>query len=127
MRFLAEKFAGLFRIWGDTEKAQYSYLKVRVIITLAMFGLLLISAISGISLFAFPLVIMLYYWAWRYMKKFAGGAAFFAWLSQNIFIGVIIIMAYIFLGYIVGLLMFLIALFRFIYLLVKSRKAGGLN
>lgn len=126
------------RFYGETDEDQLLYLgkKVKatiitfiigiVCIIIGLIGEMLNSEIAGVMGFAGLIyVIMMYYWGWGFMKMFFGYATFGAIFSGNVVIGVIIILAYVFLGLFFGIFNSFVGILRYIYLKVKYKKRTG--
>lgn len=115
------------KLYGETEAIQFKYLRWRVILTFVDLVLLLIGLLISeqvASVFGGGLVILVYMWAWGYMRTWFGWTTFGAIFTGNIMFGVIIFFLYFGLGYILGLLGFIVGTGRFIYLTVKHFTHG---
>ncbi len=118
------------KLFGETETMQLRYLQPRVIITAIDLVLILIGIIakSGgiLELAGGIFAILALVWAWSFMKAWFGWTTFGAIFTGNIVFGVIIFLLYIIVGYLLGMVSFIIGTGRYIYLLVK-RSQTGLN
>ncbi|MGN1116027.1 MAG: hypothetical protein ACI4TH_05630 [Candidatus Ornithomonoglobus sp.] len=123
------------KMFGGTETQQLKYLQIRVIITAITLGLMLIGGLlyllgldtvgSGIASAgggAFAIVTLV--WAWSFLRAWFGWASFGALFTGNIIFGVVIMVLYLFIGYLLGLIAFLIGTGRYIYLMVKKHQTG---
>ena len=123
------------RLYGETDEDQLFYLgkKVKttviafiigvVCVVVGLIGEMLNSEIAGVMGFAGLIyVIMVYYWGWGFMKAFFGYATFGSIFSGNVVIGVIIFMAYVFLGAFFGIFNAFVGVLRYIYLRVKYKN-----
>ena len=109
------------RLFGNTPEEQLRFLQPRVIITGALILIDLIGMIflgDGASLL---IAFAAYVWGWTFLKRWFGWTTIGAFFSRNIVVGVIIFVAYLIIGYIVGIVTFLIGLIRYIQLKVSSR------
>lgn len=103
------------RLFGNTVEEQLSYLQPRIMITAPV----IIIGLLGIALGAntgLVMVIAAYVWAWDFMKRWFGATTIGALFSGNVVIGVIIAVAYLCIGYIIGLVVFLFGFIRYIQL-----------
>lgn len=115
------------KLYGETEEMQFKYLRWRVILTFAdlilmVIGLLIDTQVG--SVFGGLLVILAWMWAWGFMRTWFGWTSFAAIFTGNLIFGIIIVMLYVFIGYILGLFGFLLGTGRFIYLCVKHFTQG---
>ena len=123
------------RLYGETEEDQLIYLGKRVKATaiafiigvicviIGLIGAALKSEIAGVAGFAGLIyVVMVYYWGWGFMKAFFGYATFGSIFSGNMVIGVIIFMAYVFVGAFFGIFNAFVGILRYIYLRVKYKN-----
>ena len=111
------------KLFGETEEEQFELLKKQLLITLACF------AVGGIIAIAIPplgmvigMVIPCYFiWGKDAMKAMSGAATFGAIFGgyRNIVIGVLVFLAYLFLGYIAAFVCLVLGICRFIYLLTE--------
>jgi len=118
------------RLFGQTKEEQFEFLKKQLIITIICIvvgGLLtLVGFYPGIIIaFAIPCYFI---WAKRAMVSLLGVATFGAIFagSRNIFWVVIILFAYLTIGYFVAIVCFTLGLGRFIQLLtgrIKQKQA----
>lgn len=115
----------MFKLWGSNEVEQYEYLKVRVIVSVII---VVLGILAGIFIRPALGIVALtaYYWGAGFFRKFTGGVSLLAFLTQNIIFGTIIIVLFLVVGYLVGIIVLAAAIFRFIYLAVKSKQPGGL-
>jgi len=105
--------------FGDTASEQFTYLKKRLIISAALLipGVILLPFFSaGGVLIGFAM----YYWGWLLLKKLLKVATIGALLSKNIVVGVLILFAFLFVGYIGGFVLFLLGLCKFLSILAKK-------
>ena len=68
------------------------------------------------------IVIAAYVWAWTFLKNWFGITTIGALFSGNIVIGVILFIAYLVIGYFIGLIVFLLGLIRYIQLKLMYMK-----
>ena len=130
---------GLFimfrRLYGETEEDQLFYLRKKVKATLIAFiigivcvvigliGAMLHSKMEDVAGFAGLIyVIMVYYWGLGFMKAFFGFATFGSIFSGNMVIGILIFLAYVFLGFFFGIFNAFVGVLRYIYLRVKYKN-----
>lgn len=108
------------KIFGGTAEEQFQFLNIRVIVSLVV---LLIGALTQPAIIA----LMLYYWGWNGIKRWlglAGLGTFFAFWG-NLVVGVLVLIAFLLLGYIAGLGVFCLAVIRWVMLLVQGRKRAS--
>lgn len=121
-------------MFGGTEAQQLKYLQIRVILTGVCFAAMLIGGLlylcgldlgTGlVSTGGGALAIMALVWAWSFMRAWFGWASLGALFTQNIILGVVIMVLYITIGYLLGLIAMLIGIGRYIYLMVKKHQQG---
>lgn len=109
------------RLFGNTLDEQLMYLQPRVLLTapVIIFGFIAMAfGSSGSAVIA----IAAYVWAWTFLKNWFGITTLGALFSGNVVIGVILVLAYLIIGYFIGLITFLLGLIRYIQLrLVNTR------
>lgn len=103
------------RLFGNTMEEQLMYLQPRVLLTAPVIIIGFIAMAFGSSGSA-VIAIAAYVWAWTFMKNWLGITTFGALFSGNIVIGVILFIAYLVIGYFIGLIVFLLGLIRYIQL-----------
>lgn len=120
------------KLFGDTEKEQEVFLRKRLLITgitIALCIVLLLisyftknSSLAGAAFIA--VMGLLYMWGWAIMRGLFGISSLGALIAgrYNIVFVVIILIAYLILGYFGGIFCLLVGLMRFIYL--KKNKGG---
>lgn len=113
------KNAMIKKMFGETEEQQLAYLRLRMPITLAVCG---VGAVvwPGIIVFA------AYYWGWQFIKGWLGVTTFLTLLSfrGNIAVGVIIVVFFVSIGYLIGLVCSLIAFMRWLQLLIRCKRSN---
>lgn len=128
------------KLYGETDEEQLFYLEKKVKATVIAFiiGIICViigligeafnSGIAGVAGFAGLIyVVMVYYWGWGFMKAFFGYATFGSIFSGNMVIGVIIFMAYVFIGAFFGIFNAFVGVLRYIYLRVKYKKQADVR
>ena len=103
------------RLFGYTREQQMRYLQPRVLITAPVIILGFLAMLLGSSSGAI-VAIAAYVWAWTFMKNWFGITSIGAIFSGNIVIGVFLFLAYLVIGYFIGLITFLLGLIRYIQL-----------
>ena len=109
------------RLFGNTVEEQLSYLQPRIMITAPVIIIGLLGMVFGVNA-GLLMVIAAYVWGWDFMKRWFGATTIGALFSGNIVIGVIIAVAYLCIGYIIGLIVFMFGLIRYIQLKFVDRK-----
>lgn len=109
------------RLFGNTLEEQLMYLQTRVLLTVLVIIIGLIAMAFGSSGSAI-IVIAAYVWGWAFMKNWFGITAIGALFSGNVLIGVILFMAYLVIGYFIGLIIFVLGLARYIQLKLMYMK-----
>lgn len=105
-------FDGLF---GYTMDEQLMYLQPRVLLTAPVIIIGFIAMVLGSSGSAI-IAIAAYVWAWTFLKNWFGITTIGALFSGNVVVGVILVLVYLVIGYIVGIITFLLGLIRYIQL-----------
>lgn len=116
----------LTRLFGASNEEQFQFLKSRMIITVA---LAVISAIGYLitknSSFSILIAIAFYIWGWQALKSMFGVTTIGAIFSGNFIAGVMIFILYLLVGYVAGMVIFIIGLCRFIQLFMSHK--GNIN
>jgi len=119
------------KLFGETDEQQFRYLKPRLIalgvgVALVLIGLLLImlgvsfgEAIG--SLGSGVCVIVLLIFGWAVVRALSGFATVGALLTNNIIVGVVLLVVFLIVGYLAGVVVAFVGLCRFLVLL-KKRK-----
>lgn len=102
------------KLYGETEKEQLEYLRKKLKTTLMLSPLILVGV---------GILIIFYLWGWDFIRAFFGFATFGALFSQNLVFGLIIMLAFLFIGYFFGFINLLIGILRFISLNSKEKEA----
>lgn len=103
------------RLFGSTMEEQLIYLQPRILLTApVIIGGFIATAYSSSG--GAIIAIAAYIWAWTFLKNWFGITTIGALFSGNIVIGVILLVAYLVIGYIIGLFIFLLGLIRLIQL-----------
>lgn len=123
------------KLYGETDEDQLYYLgkKVKATVIAVIIGLIVLfigfigakldnNLVAGLAISEILLVLMAYYWGWGFMKAMFGYATFGMIFSGNMVIGVLILLAYVFLGYFLGIFNAFIGILRYIYLRVKYKN-----
>ncbi len=123
------------KLYGETDEDQLFYLgkKVKTTVIALVIGIACViigligerlnNEIAGVMGFVGLIyVIMVYYWGWGFMKAFFGYVTIGSIFSGNVVIGVIIFIAYVFLGAFFGIFNAFIGVLRYIYLRVKYKN-----
>lgn len=109
------------RLFGNTMEEQLLYLQPRILLTAPVIIIGFIAMAFGSSGSA-VIAIAAYVWAWSFLKNWFGITTIGALFSGNVVLGVILVLAYLVIGYFIGLLTFLLGLIRYIQLkLVYTR------
>lgn len=101
------------KLYGETEEMQLEYLSKKLKTTLMLSPLILLGV---------GILIIFYMWGWDFIRTYFGITSFFAFLSQNIILGVIIVIAFLLVGYILGFINLLLGILRFISLKSKRKE-----
>lgn len=119
------------KLFGETEEEQFRYLQPRLIafaigIAFSLIGFLLFQVgvsfgeqIAQMGAIVFAIVCLIF--GWTIMRGIFGYATVGALLSNNVVVGIVIMMLFLFLGYLGGFFVAIIGLCRFLALL-KKRK-----
>lgn len=121
------------KFFGSTEEEQFQYLKKRLLwvcvgcVMMLIFGIIsyfgvennamTVFGIISAALCVWPIVVF----GWNAMKGLLGITSFLAFMSHNIMIGIALFVLFVFLGYILGIIVSIIGICRFLVLL-KHRK-----
>lgn len=103
------------RLFGYTMDEQLMYLQPRVLLTAPVIILGFIAMVFGSGNSAI-IAIAAYVWAWTFLKNWLGITTIGALFSGNVVVGVILFIAYLVIGYFIGLIVFLLGLIRYIQL-----------
>lgn len=103
------------RLFGNSMEDQLIYLQPRVWFTTPVFIIGIIAMVFG-SGGGTIIALAAYVWAWTFMKNWFGITTIGALFSGNVVIGVILFVAYLVIGYFIGLIVFLFGLIRYIQL-----------
>lgn len=108
----------LERLFGLNQDEQFTYLAPRILITgsVIIIGVITMAVSGGGG--GMIVAIAALYWAGEFLRNWFGLTVFAALFSRNIVIGLLLIIAYIVIGYCVGLVTFAVAFVRFIFLLI---------
>ncbi len=120
------------RLFGETEDAQFRYLKPRILalgvaLVAAVIGALLdlagleaagIFYLLGEAIFVIDLLIF----GWAIMKGLFGITSLGILFSNNVVLGVVLFVMYVLVGYLGGLVVAVIGLCRFLVLLKHKKK-----
>lgn len=118
------------KLFGETEDIQLAYLQKKIKITvillaITVIGLILREKIEWIGIIAEGLpAIIAYVWGWSFMSAFFGITTFgtiFAG-NRNLMVGLLILLAYMCIGYFFGAIALLLGICRFIQLKTKQVK-----
>lgn len=109
------------RLFGNTMEDQLMYLQPRVLLTAPVIIIGFIAMVFGSSGSA-VIAIAAYVWSWTFMKNWFGITTIGAIFSGNVVIGVILFIAYLVIGYFIGLIVFLLGLIRYIQLKLMYMK-----
>lgn len=122
------------KLFGETEEEQFRYLKPRlialsvgVVVILIGFLLMQIGVEFGEAIGSFGTlicVVVLLIFGWSVVRGGLGFASLGALFFDNIIIGVIIFVLFLITGYILGIFVALIGLYRFLVLL-RERKGNN--
>ena len=124
----------LRKLYGPTREERELFLRDKLKKTLPLLiigvilyalGALILPALGGIG--ALLLVIALYMWGWQMVRGLFGVAAegaFFTALGGGFVFSVIIIVLFVILGYVLGLINFLVGLIYYIYLKTAKRQSA---
>ncbi len=111
------------RLFGETEADQLAYLERRVILSLALLAVGIVAGIIA-NIGGLFVVVVFYYWGWGALKAMFGFTALGVIFSRNVVLAVIFIVIFLLIGYLAGLVCFLLGTGRYIYLKVKQQKEG---
>lgn len=119
------------KLFGETPEEQYRYLKSRLSAAAAAIIVILVGMLlellhldfggAVVDIGTILLAIVMLVFGWAILRGYFGVASLGALFSNNVVLGVIIFVLYILLGYIVGLIVAVIGLSRFL-VLMKERK-----
>lgn len=101
------------KLYGETEEMQLEYLSKKLKTTLML---------SPLILFGIGILIIFYMWGWDFIRSYSGIATFSALLSRNIALAVIIVIAFLLIGYLLGFINLLLGILRFISLKSKQKE-----
>ena len=104
------------RLFGYTEEEQMAYLQPRILITGPVLILGFIAMMFGYN-GGIVFAIAAYVWAWTFLKNWFGITSLASCLSNNVVTVVLLFLAYLVVGYFLGLITFVLGLFRYIQLL----------
>lgn len=111
------------KLFGQTEEEQMAYIKKKLIITLVIIVVGTLVGIFGYNdAFVGGIGIAFYVWGWNAMRAIFGASVFAALFSRNIVIGVLILIAFMLVGYIAGIFCFSVGLCRFVQIIAKNHK-----
>lgn len=104
------------RLFGSTEEEQMGYIQLKLFITVVVLiiGSIVTEGTAAIALAS-------YVWAWTFLRNWLGFTTFGAIFSGNVVVGVLILVAYLLIGYVIGLIVFVLGLGRYIQLLITRR------
>lgn len=108
------------KLFGESIEEQEKYLKLRVIISAIAIIALLLDVLIFKAGFASPIcVIALLLWGWSLLKALWGVTSFFSIFSlgYSFIITIIILVIYLMVGYLAGILIFPIGVYRYISIL----------
>ena len=110
------------RLFGTTIDEQLNFLQPRVLITapVIIFGFIAMAFGGGTG--SAVIAIAAYVWAWTFMKNWFGLTTLGALFSGNVVMGVILFVVYLVIGYVIGLITFVLGLIRYIQLVVTMKK-----
>lgn len=109
------------RLFGNTMEEQLLYLQPRILLTAPVIIIGFIAMAFGSSGSA-VIAIAAYVWAWSFLKNWFGITTIGALFSGNVVLGVILVLAYLVIGYFIGLLTFLLGLIRYIQLKLVYKR-----
>lgn len=109
------------RLFGNTPEEQLTYLQPRILLTALIIVVGLLAMLFGGS-GDWIIVIAAYVWGWNFLKNWFGFTTIGAFFSGNIAIGVVLFVVYLIVGYVIGLIMFLIGAVRYIQLRLMFKR-----
>lgn len=109
------------RLFGNTPEEQLTYLQPRILLTalIIVVGRLRCCLEAVVTGF---IVIAAYVWGWNFLKNWFGFTTIGAFFSGNIAIGVVLFVVYLIVGYVIGLIMFLLGAVRYIQLRLMFKR-----
>ena len=102
------------KLYGETDEEQFEYLRKKLKTTLMLSPLILL----GIGV-----IIIFYMWGWDFVRSYIGVTSLFALFSQNPIFGLIILLVFLFIGYLFGFINLLLGIIR--YFMLKSTQKGA--
>lgn len=109
------------RLFGNTPEEQLTYLQPRILLTVLIIVVGLLAMLFGGS-GDWIIVIAAYVWGWNFLKNWFGFTTIGAFFSGNIAIGVVLFVGYLIIGYVIGLIMFLLGAVRYIQLRLLFKR-----
>lgn len=107
-------------IWKYPEE-QLTYLQPRILLTALVIVVGLLAMLFGGS-GDWIIVIAAYVWGWNFLKNWFGFTTIGAFFSGNIAIGVVLFVGYLIIGYVIGLITFLLGAVRYIQLRLLFKR-----
>ena len=109
------------RLFGNTPEEQLTYLQPRILLKALVIVVGLLAMLFGGS-GDWIIVIAAYVWGWNFLKNWFGFTTIGAFFSGNIAIGVVLFVGYLIIGYVIGLITFLLGAVRYIQLRLLFKR-----
>ncbi len=109
------------RLFGSTLEEQLKFLRYRILISV------IVSFVGCVTMFSSSagsviIVLVAYVWAWTFLKRWFGITTIGAIFSGNVVIAVLLFVAYLVIGYLIGLVTFIMGVIRYIQIKIIMHK-----